>query len=87
MCVNSFECVSEGRDRNPLKSSVQPIWRKQMANVDKSKEFVRSGMTLISEQASDRLLKKAGYKVPEDRYSRPCGGAGGFDDFVERWHE
>jgi hypothetical protein len=24
---------------------------------------------------------------PTDRYSRPCGGKGGFDDFVERWHE
>ena len=24
---------------------------------------------------------------PVDRYSRPCGGKGGFDDYVERWHE
>lgn len=24
---------------------------------------------------------------PENRYSRPCGGKGGFDDYVERWHE
>lgn len=23
---------------------------------------------------------------PQDRYSRPCGGKGGFDDYVERWH-
>lgn len=23
---------------------------------------------------------------PEDRLSRPCGGKGGFDDYVERWH-
>ena len=23
---------------------------------------------------------------PEDRMSRPCGGKGGFDDYVERWH-
>ncbi|MEY4332345.1 MAG: Synechococcus phage [Bacteroidota bacterium] len=23
---------------------------------------------------------------PVDRYSRPCGGKGGFDDYVERWH-
>lgn len=23
---------------------------------------------------------------PTDRYSRPCGGKGGFDDYVERWH-
>lgn len=27
------------------------------------------------------------YDIPEDRYSRPCGGSGGFDDYVERWHE
>ena len=26
------------------------------------------------------------YEIPEDRLSRPCGGAGGFDDYVERWH-
>jgi hypothetical protein len=58
-----------------------------MSNVNKSKEFIKSGMTLITEQASDYLLRKLRYKVPEDRYSRPCGGAGGFDDFVERWHE
>lgn len=31
--------------------------------------------------------RKPKYEVPEDRFSRPCGGAGGFDDFVERWHE
>lgn len=24
---------------------------------------------------------------PEDRYSRPCGGKDGFDDFMERCHE
>jgi hypothetical protein len=24
---------------------------------------------------------------PTDRYSRPCGGKNGFDDYVERWHE
>jgi len=24
---------------------------------------------------------------PVDRYSKPCGGKGGFDDYVERWHE
>jgi hypothetical protein len=24
---------------------------------------------------------------PLDRYSRPCGGKNGFDDYVERWHE
>lgn len=58
-----------------------------MANVDKSKEFMRSGMTLISEPASDRWLNKMKYQVPKDRLSRPCGGAGGFDDYVERFDE
>ena len=32
------------------------------------------------------LKKPTKYEVPEDRYSRPCGGKNGFDDFVERWH-
>jgi len=60
-----------------------------MANspVDKGDDFIKSGMTLITDPASDKLLQKAKYKIPEDRYSRPCGGAGGFDDFVERWHQ
>ena len=66
--------------------------------VDKSEEFIEDGMTLITETDSDRLLDAAAkrrrakmkeelYPLPEDRMERPCGGAGGFDDFVERWHE
>ena len=64
-----------------------------MANspVDKSKEFEKSGMTLITDPKSDYWLKKHAKKKystpPEDRMSRPCGGPNGFDDFVERWHE
>jgi hypothetical protein len=61
-----------------------------MANspVDKGNEFIQSGMTLITEISSEKYLQKTKkYEVPTDRYSRPCGGAGGFDDFVERWHE
>jgi hypothetical protein len=46
---------------------------------------------LITSPAADRYLRKARTntynKTPENRYSRPCGGKGGFDDFVERWHE
>lgn len=34
-----------------------------------------------------RTSISSGYEIPEDRFSRPCGGPGGFDDFVERWHE
>jgi len=79
--------------------------------VDLGKDFVESGMRLITHTSSDALLDKARrlregpcdncgqnpcdprcinagkYEIPDDRYSRPCGGAGGFDDFVERWHE
>jgi len=60
-----------------------------MANspVDKGREFIESGMTLITDPASDKYLKQVKYQIPKDRLSRPCGGAGGFDDYVERWHE
>ena len=80
------------RDSNPFKSSVQPHWRKQMAMspVDKSDDFIRSGMTLISDLASEKYFRQhklRKYKVPENRLSRQCGGAGGFDDFVERFEE
>jgi len=63
--------------------------------VDKSKDFIDEGMTLITETDSEKYLKQHQkaknrdelYDLPEDRLSRPCGGPGGFDDFVERWHE
>jgi len=58
--------------------------------VDLGQDFIKSGMRLITHTSSDALLAKANkqkYEVPDDRMSRPCGGAGGFDDFVERWHE
>ena len=40
---------------------------------------------LITNPAADRLLAKAS-KHGKERYSRPCGGAGGFDDYCERMH-
>ncbi len=63
-----------------------------MANspVDRSEEFIKSGMSLISDSSSDKYLKKihqSKYQIPEDRLSKPCGGAGGFDDYVERFEE
>lgn len=43
---------------------------------------------LITDPASDRYFARIRKNdPPKDRYSRPCGGKGGFDDFVERWHE
>ncbi len=44
---------------------------------------------LITDLEADRYLEKLRKKTnqpPQDRYSRPCGGKGGFDDYVERWH-
>ena len=66
--------------------------------VDKGEFFIEEGRTLITYVESDnyRALDKKRrrakqkeelYQIPEDRLERPCGGAGGFDDFVERWHE
>jgi len=66
--------------------------------VDKSNDFVDSGKTLITETDSDKYLdmvskrnrnkrKEEIYPIPENRLERQCGGAGGFDDFVEWWAE
>jgi len=47
-------------------------------------------VVLATSPIADRYLAKPKakqYNVPEDRYSRPCGGAGGFDDFCERMGE
>ena len=38
---------------------------------------------LITNPASDRILEKSN-RHGNERYSRPCGGAGGFDDYCER---
>jgi hypothetical protein len=40
---------------------------------------------LITDYGSMNEHKKVN-EPPNDRYSRPCGGKGGFDDYVERWH-
>jgi hypothetical protein len=60
-----------------------------MANtpVDKSKDFIESGMTLITDPASERYLRRIKKNTPpSDRLSRPCGGKNGFDDYVEWWN-
>jgi len=44
---------------------------------------------LITDLEADKYLQMSRKKInepPIDRYSRPCGGKGGFDDYVERWH-
>jgi hypothetical protein len=43
---------------------------------------------LITDVRADRYLERRKKNIPpKNRYSRPCGGKGGFDDYVERWHE
>jgi len=45
---------------------------------------------LITDVRADLYMSRARKRKsvpPTDRFSRPCGGPGGFDDFVERWHE
>jgi len=59
-----------------------------MANspVDLGNEFVKSGMTLITDPNSDKYLKMARKRQcdpPKDRNSKWCGGKNGFDDYVE----
>lgn len=54
---------------------------------DQSQEFIKSGMVLITDPRADKYLNRTKPNdPPKDRYSRQCGGAGGFDDYVERWH-
>jgi hypothetical protein len=56
--------------------------------VDRNTEIMKevTGATvLITDIAADRLLAKAS-KHGKERYSKWCGGKGGFDDFAERMH-
>lgn len=54
---------------------------------DQSEDFIKSGMMLITDPRSDVLLARINKNnPPKDRNSRWCGGKGGFDDYVERWH-
>lgn len=49
------------------------------------KEFGTS--VLITDPRSDAYLNRVKQNVPpKDRNSKWCGGKGGFDDYVERWH-
>jgi len=51
---------------------------------DQSDDFIKSGMTLITDPKSDRYLDMAKKMPPKDRLSKWCGGPGGFDDYAER---
>lgn len=54
---------------------------------DQGKDFINSGMTLITDPRSDKYLnrvRKHPNDPPSDRSSKWCGGKNGFDDYVER---
>jgi hypothetical protein len=68
----------------------------KMANskVDRDSSYMESQFgtkCLITDSASNYYLERAGkqkqYTIPEDSYSRWCGGANGFDLFTERLNE
>ncbi len=61
-----------------------------MANspIDRNPELMQEEFgtkVLITDPAADKYLDKSA-KHGTERYSRPCGGKGGFDDFCERMH-
>jgi hypothetical protein len=42
---------------------------------------------LITDPAADRILNKAAReKADQKKFTQFCGGAGGWNDFTERWH-
>ena len=63
--------IPDLRDSNPVKSSVNQLGE-QMANspVDKSKEFIDKGMTLITELSSEKHLKKVSKDKKEKNDSK-----------------
>jgi len=58
-----------------------------VSKVDRDTQYMKTqwGTTRLVTDYVSPSEKKVN-EPPEDRYSRPCGGKGGFDDYVERWH-
>ncbi len=58
-------------------------------NPDRDVNYMKENygtVCLVTDYNSEKLLKNKKYNIPNDRYSKWCGGKGGFDDYVERWH-
>jgi hypothetical protein len=56
--------------------------------VDRNAELMQQEhgtRVLITDLAADKYLEKSA-KHGTERYSKWCGGKGGFDDFAERLH-
>ena len=62
-------------------------------NPDRSEKMMEADhgtVCLITDLRADKYLRSVKVKrnqPPANRLSRPCGGAGGFDDFCERISE
>ena len=63
-----------------------------MANspVDRNTELMEEQLgtrVLITDLAADKYLEKARKENPnQDKFTKFCGGKGGWSDFTERWH-
>ena len=75
----------------PLKVLISPI-RFIMANlpVDKNSKMMQEDfgtVVLITDPAADRYLAKAAKDDPnQEKFTKFCGGKGGWTDYTERWH-
>lgn len=54
--------------------------------VDRDTQYMKEQWGTTSLITDYVVPAKKKNEPPEDRYSRHCGGVGGFDDYVERWH-
>jgi len=63
-----------------------------MANsrVDEDRAFMfqeHGTKCLITDLTADKYLSKASRNSSDqEKFKKPCGGKGGWDDFTERWH-
>lgn len=78
----------------PLKVLVTVLLRKMKKkpytdNVPSMMDEDFGTVVLITDPAADKYMtpvSRCKNDPPKDRNSRCCGGKGGFDDYVERWH-
>lgn len=58
--------------------------------VDKNSSLMQEDFgtkVLITDPASDRYLAKAAKEKPDqEKFTKFCGGKGGWSDYTERWH-
>lgn len=78
-------------DSNLQKSSVNQNLEKIMATnhiPDHDYDYMKEQFgtcVLITDPASEKILKKSKKIPPNNRMNRWCGGKDGFDDYVERF--